>query len=460
LLLGHISKSFFCIFAAGELEAKDCGNHYLPEVAAKLRYFEMDWGFPIPWGHAGLLGCVKDLFRELLSKYPNEAQRKPHAISNAKRRIISPRAAHVRVPHEVGRPYKDVVHHWKSYTMEDWLHFVETYSVFVLRDILHPELAEAWEHLRAAVLHYMRLDDDTLRPEKREAARDHLRAYAVAVETYLPVYMCKFNLHLIVCHSYDQETELGSIFELLEFWIERGVGENKQAVKYRLTSAPEKVVVGHHNLSRRLFQLSLVPDLQNLPEKFFPKRGQHAKVDEAAPDESSLMGPGELVFLTGSEAASGGSDEQAVLDCLSRYSLHFPLNNVETWRFKVAWIGGELVQSKIYLRARSRVSYCVQVQWLKDTLRGLEETRFGVVQYFLKLERVVHPYDSIRLAKIDLFDSQGQERGVSIVDKEVVLEEGVFVPLDSIDTKVVFADHENGLGERTYVLPVRTMRKL
>jgi hypothetical protein len=46
------------------------------------------------------------------------------------------------------------------------------------------------------------------------------------------------------------------------------------------------------------------------------------------------------------------------------------------------------------------------------------------------------------------------------VDKKVILEDRVFVPIEAIDGKVVLADHENGLGERTYVLDVTTSKKL
>jgi hypothetical protein len=374
--------SLFC--AAGLTKPNECGNHLLLQLAAKLRYFELDWGFSIPWGHACLLGCVKGLFKELFSPFTSEAARPAHEISHARRRIITSRASRVSVTHEVGRPYKDVVHCWKSYTIEDWLHFTKTYSVFVLHNMLHPEIAAAWGHLRAAVLHYMRLREDTLEPAVREAAREHLRKYAKAVETYLPVHLCTFNLHLIVCHSYKQKTQTGTIFELLEFWIERGVGDGKEVVKYRLTSGPEKVVVGHHLLKRRLEELDRRPNMQNLPKKYFPRRGQHVMVDEAPANVNSFIGTGELTLLD-APAGNGMSDADAIYRCLNQYTIHFFLRNIEAWRYQNAWIGGEVVQSLVYRRARSRVSYNVRVDWVKGSITGTREVRFGMVHYLVKL---------------------------------------------------------------------------
>lgn len=228
--------------------------------------------------------------------------------------------------------------------MEDWLHFAESYAPFVLRDVLHPEVEAAWEHLRQAVMHYLRLEENTLQPGVRRVAEEHLREYAVAVETFLPVHLCTFNLHLIVCHSHEQETQTGTIFESSEFWIERGVGECKEVVKYRLTSAPDKVVVGHHLLKRRLIELAREPEMKDLPEKFFPKRGQHGKQDESAPEEDSLIGRGES-FVLNFGPDVGTSDGHAIYRCLCQYAIQFPLAEIDAFRFQVAWIGGEVVQS-------------------------------------------------------------------------------------------------------------------
>lgn len=90
--------------------------------------------------------------------------------------------------------------------MEDWLHFVETFSIYVFYgNVLPDPLRELWDHLRSAVAHYMRPS----MYESREAflkqastARDHLLGYARLMEELdLPSNMFTLNLHLVACRQ-------------------------------------------------------------------------------------------------------------------------------------------------------------------------------------------------------------------------------------------------------------------
>jgi hypothetical protein len=55
-------------------------------------------------------------------------------ISSAARKTIAQRAAEVSVTSDFGRGCKDVTTYIGSFKMEDYLHFVETFSLFVFRD--------------------------------------------------------------------------------------------------------------------------------------------------------------------------------------------------------------------------------------------------------------------------------------------------------------------------------------
>ena len=92
-----------------------------------------------------------------------------------------------------------------SYRMEDWLHFVETFSAYVFAaPVLHSSiLRELWGHLVAAVDHYFRpaagRSIDEVAAERR-TGHAHLVTYAKMMERlWFPDRMFTYNLHLAVC---------------------------------------------------------------------------------------------------------------------------------------------------------------------------------------------------------------------------------------------------------------------
>ena len=72
--------------------------------------------------------------------------------------------------------------------MEDYLHFLEYFSLYVFRgSVLPPVYKEMWLLLRRACIHYFRADSASARERPfsqaaREAARDALMEYARLVE--------------------------------------------------------------------------------------------------------------------------------------------------------------------------------------------------------------------------------------------------------------------------------------
>jgi hypothetical protein len=165
---------------SGEETAEDSGNKGLCCVARFLPYFDVVKGFPNPVAHSMLLGLVKGFWKELLQPYKNEEERPKNVLPNSVRREMQQRK--VRCPHDRGRPYRDVVKHLGSYTMEDLLHFTETDSLYIVHGCLPAVLARAWKHLRGAVIHYFRDIDDPLDPKKMTDASNHLQKYAEIVE--------------------------------------------------------------------------------------------------------------------------------------------------------------------------------------------------------------------------------------------------------------------------------------
>jgi hypothetical protein len=69
--------------------------------------------------------------------------------------------------------------------------------------------------------------------------------------------MCTFNLHHLACQLTRQVKQRGLTHQWLEHWYERFIGVLKQATKYRIHSAPEKVMANYYLLKQALLALPL-----------------------------------------------------------------------------------------------------------------------------------------------------------------------------------------------------------
>ncbi|DBB05419.1 TPA: hypothetical protein ACH3X1_016704 [Trebouxia sp. C0004] len=100
---------------------------------------------------AGLYGLVKAFVGMSMSDYQGECPQ--HMIPRTKRSIMRERGKKIRLTAEFGRPYKCIVDSFKSYKLDDWLHFLATFSLYVLQeDMLHPSMQAMWQKLRQACL--------------------------------------------------------------------------------------------------------------------------------------------------------------------------------------------------------------------------------------------------------------------------------------------------------------------
>ena len=137
---------------------------------------------------------------------------------------MTARAANTKAPRDFNRPYRNIVDKHKQWTMEEWPHFVEAFSPYILS--LHPKalhgqmlhdgrLREKRPLLREVTLHHCRVTAGNDSTEARAAAHDKLFKYAKLVSQHFGVKACSYNLHLMVCryghrpHPHAAATQFG-----------------------------------------------------------------------------------------------------------------------------------------------------------------------------------------------------------------------------------------------------------
>jgi hypothetical protein len=212
-----------------------------PHPFAQLPYCDLSCLFPVPIGHALLFGVARDLvdylLRPLKDIKPNDADR-GLVISRESRHLIVDRGTFITVTSDFGRRYKCVLTYRHvpdqnspcadcglavfrslqallqhapspprrgSYRMEDWLHFLETFSAYVFKgNVLPDAFRELWWLLVDVVKHYFRpRPEDETREQfltASTAAAGKLRRYAERLqELGVPGHMFTINLHLCVC---------------------------------------------------------------------------------------------------------------------------------------------------------------------------------------------------------------------------------------------------------------------
>lgn len=106
------------------------------------------------------------------------------------------RAAHVTPTRDFNRPYRDIVDKRGPWTMEEWIHWTEAWSPYILADhqcaqtgrILHdPRLRQMWSLLHQATLHHVRAVPGNGTPEQQQAAHENLRQYAKLVSQHFGI---------------------------------------------------------------------------------------------------------------------------------------------------------------------------------------------------------------------------------------------------------------------------------
>ncbi|EFJ45597.1 hypothetical protein VOLCADRAFT_105882 [Volvox carteri f. nagariensis] len=196
---------------------------------AALPYVDLSCLFTVSTGHALLFGVVSDFVDYTLRSLKDIKPADPDAklvMSREARQRVAARGQFLVVTSDFGRR--------KSYRMEDWLHFVETFSSYIFKGDVLPEAlwALCWS-LCSTVTHYFwpRPPDETREQflVAAKAAACKLRAYTTRLEELeVPGYMFTVNLHICVCWLYS------------DLPVERMMQQMKTQGGRMVSQAPEK----------------------------------------------------------------------------------------------------------------------------------------------------------------------------------------------------------------------------
>lgn len=128
-------------------------------ITTLLPYTSFSNLFIVPVAHALLYGVVKSFITFIFQKV-NDLKKLvgPEFILNTRgRKVIKSRSPCISVTTDFGRKYKCVLQYHNSYRMEDFLHFVDTFSYFIFLPGTLPErLAHMWQLIQRFVHHYYR----------------------------------------------------------------------------------------------------------------------------------------------------------------------------------------------------------------------------------------------------------------------------------------------------------------
>eukprot|EP00884_Botryococcus_braunii_P010794 jgi/Botrbrau1/19716/Bobra.0003s0076.1 len=277
--------------------------------------------------------------------------------------------------------------------MEDWLHWTETWSVYILRPhkgrhILPRLVREMWKHLRGGILYYLRVHPTPEVPATATKATRWLKKYAKAAEKHIGKWMCKYNFHVLICRLIVQESQRGKVATGTEYWVENLVQSAKTIIRGRTTSHPEKVLVNYLCLERALTRFRYkYPEVAGLEQWGSERhRGEihRSNTDTGAPDGTQLLGSGTVV-----PAHMLGTCKRALTKVLEDFPglcQGWNAESVTSATFlKYAYAdraGNEVVHSQSYKPPKSRVSYNVLVQYVEN---GVHVSYVAVIQFFVKV---------------------------------------------------------------------------
>lgn len=436
----------------------DVGCHGTSPFVKQLEYVDYNNLFVVPIAHAGLLGVVKDFWCHVL-KVGKQQQGEWFVISAEARKVLQSRAAGLIPTCDFGRSYTDIVSVKGNWTMEDWLHWTECWSVALLRPykvdgiskhILHPNVAKMWQHLRAGLLYFCRsLPVEGVAHDVHAAAAE-LKQYAKLVESHFGLQMCKFNLHLLVCRIAKQEAARGRVAHSTEYWLENLIQWAKSTVRYRTTKYPELVLAGDILLDDAIARCvrdhdavrAKLADWQHVDTPGM----SYTNPDDGGGDGSQLLGRGKV--LCAAERVALGADaavEGYICECEpAGWSADLLARSTVTLYTYAQAEGHELLHSTRYTRARSRVSHNVLCEYWEgehgegsgsDADVEVPTYYVGKINYFVKVTAPEHMEtdqpegdehgaeeqhaETMRLAVMDLHLLQRIDTGVGIVYQSV-----------------------------------------
>jgi hypothetical protein len=319
-----------------------------------------------------------------------------------------------------------------NWVMEDWLHWTEAWSMYVLRpdaqgrSLLHPTVEKMWNELRSGLLYFCRSYPTPGVAESASAACAHLKEYAKLVEEQFGTTMCKFNLHLLICRLVDQELARGKVAHSTEYWVENLIQWAKSTVRYRTTKYPELVLASDMLVDDAVARcIAAHPGLRGVVEGWAHTDGRSLNftcMDDAAVDGTQLLGSGRVV-----SAADRVVVESALVEYIQQWHPAGWSENMVAaadmlWYSYAHIRAAEILHSLRYTRPRSKVSYNVLCQYYEGE-EAEDVTRYiAQVQFFLKVSPgpaacgdQEQPAEPLRLAISHLYKLENVDWGVGVL---------------------------------------------
>lgn len=441
----------------------------------ELPYLDYQNTFVVPVPHAALLGVVKDFWSFLLRPMSG-ALSHTFVISSAARAVIKERARHIVQTCDFQRAYSDIVDKRGYWVMEDWLHWTETWSVYVLMPhngtpVLPEPAMSMWKHLRAGLLYFCRVHPLPDVAQSAEDACAELLEYAKLVEQHFGPKMCKFNLHVIICRLLPQELARGKAAFGNEYWIENLIQWAKSIVRGRTSKYPELVLV-HDMLvdaalacmrRERPNEMMTAPEWLEFLDRQEAAQGADASaspsLDVPDADGSQLMGVGSKV--------SSSAVVQVVTQAWQARMEHGmdvagwqpgDFENASMLAYKHALVqGSKKLHSVEYHKARTSESFYTLVTVKQN---GTAVQMMAKVLFFVKLASASRP--DARLAVCELYAIEKQEGAAGtlwhtkVFDRPTVPSFAVTLAADELGEKHVAAYATAG-SKHAWFVPYRNM---
>jgi hypothetical protein len=215
----------------GSARATDVGSKGLSPFVKWLPYLHYNNAFPVPVAHAALQGVCRMLLRITID-----------GMSNAQKRVVKSRTTNLSEPSDVGRRYKCFLTKLGTYTMEDFVNFLEFGCIRMLDGVVDADVASLWTSFRTGILYFLREKKVDGVAQNVDDAYKALYTFSKKLYDQFGITACRYNVHVLLCRVRDQELACGAIRQCTEFWIEMLVQFAKSSVRYRTTKFPEKVL--------------------------------------------------------------------------------------------------------------------------------------------------------------------------------------------------------------------------
>jgi hypothetical protein len=457
-----------------EEQPSDVGCHGTSIVIKELDYTSYPNTFPVPVPHAGMLGCCKDFWCFVLRPTSGPSSHQ-FVISSESRRVMAQRASHLAATCDFGRPYTDILSKRGNWVMEDWLHWTETWSVYITaphegRPVLPQVVADMWRHLRSGLLYFSRVTPLPDVAQDGPGARTALFAYARLVEQHFGPAMCKYNLHVLVCRLVGQEAARGKAAFSNEYWVENLIQWAKAIVSRRTTSCPELVLLMEMLGDEALSHIRMkYPDLVRTFEEWFPPGAvvRGSNLDAGGPDGTQLLGSGyqldskeHKLLLRGwkARAAQGLGPAGWFPGDLEPVDDETP-PVASALLYKHADVRGcETLHSTRYLRATQRKSYFVLVKF-REGRPVVEVTYMAKVLFFVMLS--AQQRSLLRFAVCELHRVQQQSDAVGILWHTSAFDRPTYASyVVSFEANEMFSKHVAALapdGSNAWFIPYNNM---